>query len=409
MVESHVCKFRRDLQPEKWRTVAPGRRERLGRFVSRCETCGKVRDDGSKRPWEWKEEEADAGGSGPRSGQAREVAAVLLSQAVGGSMPGTALLAAVERRGVGRSDAHGAIQELLAAGWIRVAWWIAGERNLLAAIEMIGRAPLARFVSPTDLAAADRVAEAADEISRFRHPLSPVIAHLLRRVTTPETEKLSDAFLALARMLEEGGAVPAREFCKSHIGDPTLRDPFNRIVEQQIGPLDSVGLFEADPVVLIGGGGAIHVRRHSYPIAAFGALLGVEPGAIDQGRIEIPEAGLEVIDSPQRLEESSVERLRVVVARALPRALKRLCAIAAASRRPVIVRCGVSLEGVRLARCVATWSGVVPSVPAFEASLPPGGQLPLREGSRIRLDLDAQPAASWTEVLAAIIKRKRDS
>jgi uncharacterized protein DUF2399 len=416
MDPAHVCRFSRRLLWGDW-TPAGDRLERSAWKVAVCAGCGRVRPQHRVRPPVRREARAVAPAPPPLPDPAgRRVAEELARRGEGAGSPIAArgLLGALARRGIPASLAEEWLDRFLRAGWLAATWTEGGARSLLA-VELLDRAALAELARPGEAAARRAArAEALSRTAALTHPKAREIDGLLREEAAAGWPALLvRALAALAVQVDAGEVLAARVFSARHLGDSKALAALRPRLERLVGPLAMLGVREGAAVTLVGGAGRLRLGDRALDLPAFSPFLGLARESVRAlAGIEAPAGGLFVVENLAvfeaccRGEIPAAQGCLIVWSAGYPgEPVRRLVQLGAGC--PLWVWADLDLDGVRIARLLASWSagGARPfrMSPADLQTAPVRRPLTVRAAAAIRRDLEERPGEPLAETLAALL------
>jgi hypothetical protein len=418
---THACDFADRLVWGQWE-IDGGLRRRVARSVPLCAVCGAERPARAPRRIIRKEAVAHRPAALPVvTEQARAVAAELLARASktpGMEVRARGLLGVLARRQrIRPSLTEEWLEAFLRAGWLGLSWRVERSREELELVSLFDPVAVEDVARPGTRAARDHaLAEAAAALSAPSHPVAVEIARLLGSEEARQWDApLIAALAAVARHAEAGDVLAARVFSTRYLGHSKALASVRGRLETLVGPLEALGIRGGGALTLLGGTGSFGVGDRDLDLGAFQPYLGLSRETIlAVGEACFPEAGLLVVENLAAFEAccrgevpGGGEALVVWSGGYPGRAVRSLAERAA--RQGVQVRCwaDLDLDGVRIARLVASWCPGVfepwrmaPS--DFESVT---ARLPLspRARSAIVVDLAANPSALLAATLEAIL------
>ena len=420
----HVCFYSDRLIWSDWERSGE-MDERVARRVPVCSVCGRERTALRPRPAVRKEIRAAVPAAAPLADEAgRTVAMALLRRGAGAEgreIRAQGLLSSLARRGVPASLAEEWLDRFLRAAWIEMRWIVGRGSNRIEAVILRDVQALQEMVHP-GLEARRRasLAEARERLAPLIHPKAQEIATLLdgdgAEALSP---RIVDALAAIAVHLESAETLAERVFSARALGDSKALASLRGRLERLIGPLAKLGIREGAAVTLLGGRVALRLP---------GALVDLEPLAPFAGfaretlesaeEIVFPSGGLLVVENLTafeaccRGEVAATGDVLIAWSAGYPgRAVRRLVAAAGAAGAPVRVWADLDLDGIRIARLIASWAPAVTTpwrmgraeLVAAPASIP----LSTRATAAILRDLEERPGALLADTLQAILELRR--
>jgi hypothetical protein len=423
---AHLCRrYVERLVWSEWRRTG-ALAERAGRRVAFCGECGRERPARRLRPPALREVRAEVPAAPPLAdAAARAVAASLLS--VGGDLDRGAgargLFGDLARRGVAASLAEEWIDRFLRAGWLTARWRLGPPLRLVLVVLRTPEA-MRELARPGEEARRrEALAEARARTARLAHPKAADIATLLGGAEAEGlTPPLLRALSALAAHAESGETLAARVFSARHLGGSKELAGLRRRLEQLVGPLEEIGIREGAGLTLLGGQGALRLAGCRIDLADLVPFVGLSGQSL-AGLVEIalPAGGLFVVENLAVFEaccrgevEAAREALIAWSAGYPGRPLERLVQLAGGGGDPAGVGTALriwadlDLDGVRIARLVASWSSAGGAFfrmsPTDLAAAPRRLPLSPRSAAAIRRDLAERPAAPLAETLRALLE-----
>ena len=415
--EAHVCRFAERLVWSNWTRLGM-LEERLARRISLCEICGSERPARRIRPAVLRELRAAAPEAPPLAGTAgRMIAGALVRQSKGREvvlMKG--MLSELARRGIPASLAEEWIERFLRAGWLTAVWRLGGSPRL-ASVSLWQPAALRELARPGE---EDRrqeaLREAQERVSVLSHPKAVEISALL---AGPEAEDLPapllQALAALAAHAESGEMLAERVFSVRHLGGSKILAGLRGRLERLAGPLAEIGIREGASVTLLGGDGILRAADGETGLRAFAPFLGLAREAVENLReIVFPAGGLFAVENLAVFEaccRGEVEAARgalIAWSAGYPgRAFRRLVDLAGRAGAPLRIWADLDLDGVRIARLIASWSTAEASYyrmsPEDLKAAPRHHELTARSLAAIRRDLEERPGAPLADTLQAML------
>jgi hypothetical protein len=417
----HVCRWIERLAWSAW-TRQGALAERLGRRVPYCAVCGGERPARRVRAAVLREVRAEIPEAPPLADEAgRRIAGALVRQGEGRkALPAGGLLTDLARRGLPASLAEEWIERFLRAGWLTATWRLGGAPRL-AIVSLRQPAGLRELARPGE---EDRRHEALREArERVRLCVHPKAIEISALLAGPEAlglpPPLLRALAALAAHAESGEVLAERVFSARHLGGSKVLAALRGRLERLVGPLAEIGIREGAGVTLLGGRGVLRGKGGEVDLRSFAPFLGLAREAVEGlEEITFPAAGLFAVENLAVFEaccRGEVEAARgalIAWSAGYPgRAFRRLVELAGRAGAPLRIWTDLDLDGVRIARLIASWSAVEA---AFHRMSPESLEAapthhPLSERSRaaIHRDLQEHPAAPLADTLRALLAADR--
>jgi hypothetical protein len=415
---AHACRFRQRVVWSGWERSGAAR-ERTARRIPTCEVCG--REQRARRPRAPFARELEAAvpeGLVVLDEVGRTVAGELLARDDGGGpVPAKGLLGRLAARAITGSVAEPWLERLMSAGLLRLSYAGTGARALRA-VTVLDAAALAELARPGEREARERaLSSARASLEHVDHP----VAREARRVLAEEAETigpdLARALAAVALHASEGEVLAERVFSVRQLGGSKALGRLRGALEQRLGPLDALGIREGAALTLVGGRGRIalaHGREIELsevpPFAGLAretalALASVAPPP--EGLVAVEN--LTVFDACCRGEVSELAGAMVVWTAGYPgRGVRAVVEAAVRADAPVSIWCDLDLDGVRIARLVASWCRSARFFRMTSDDLAAAARtLPLTARARraIERELETSPVDDLTETLRALRDR----
>lgn len=413
---AHACRFRQRVVWSAWEGTGP-LRERTARRIPTCEGCG--REQPARRPRASFGRELEAATPERLSmldDVGRAVAGELLARcgADDAAVPARGLLGALEARAVTGSVAEPWLERLMASGFLRLGYAGDGAR-VLRAVTVLDVAALAELARPGERAARERALSAARAtLDGLDHPVACDARRVLADEATTIAPDLALALAAVARHAADGEVLAERVFSVRHLGGSKALARLRGALEQRLGPLDALGIREGAALTLVGGhgrivlgGGAGVDLRDMPPFVGLSretavALSSVEPPV--QGLVAVEN--LTVFDACCRGEVAELAGAMVVWTAGYPgRGVRAVVEAAVRADSPVNIWCDLDLDGVRIARLIASWwpaTRFFRMTPDALADAPRTLPLTARARRAIQRELAASPEDDLTDTLRAL-------
>ncbi len=367
----HACRFRQRVVWSAWERVG-ATRERTARRIPTCETCGREQPARRPRPPFAREVEAAVPERlGLLHDVGRTVVDELLARIVGldvTAVPARGLLGSLAARAITGSVAEPWLERLMSAGLVRLSHAVSGRRALRA-VTVLDAAALAELAHPGERTAREcAISSAMGSLKGLDHP----VAGEARRVLADEAQTISPelalALAAVARHAAEGEILAERVFSARRLGGSKALARLRVAVEQRLGPLDALGIREGAALTLVGGYGRIALAGGAWiDLPGMPPFVGLSrETALGLRAVEPPPKGLvavenlTVFDACCRGEVAELSGAMVVWTAGYPgRGVRAVIDAAARAGAPMTVWCDLDLDGVRIARLVASWCSAV--------------------------------------------------
>jgi hypothetical protein len=258
--------------------------------------------------------------------------------------------------------------------------------------------------------------EARERTAKVTHPKAAEIAALLH---SPEAEALApdvvQALAALAHHLEAGEVLAERVFSARYLGGSKALFGLRGRLERLVGPLHEVGIREGASLTLLGGEGLLKMAHRHLDLRDVAPFVGLSRETVESlENIGFPRGGLFVVENLAVFEaccRGEVDAARgalIAWSAGYPnQSFRRLIAFANEATAPLRIWADLDLDGVRIARLIASWSATGASfhrmAPEDLASAPRRHPLSARSIAAIRRDLDERPGAVLAETLRALL------
>lgn len=415
---SHTCRFADELRWGEWDARGP-LRERLAWRVPVCTTCGREQPARRpRRPVQLQAESALHESPPEPDATARKVAACLLPRIrPGRAAPARGLVGALATRGVPASLVEEWLQRFLRSGWVSLTWRVHGTRRTLASVHARDPDAVAEFVRPGERARRQAALEdARSAVAALSHPVGREVARLLAAETAGAYPPLLIRALAqVALHAESGEVLSARVFSARHLGDSKALSRLRPRLERLLGRLDTLGIREGAAIALVGGQGRIRAGGQTLDLTSLRPFVGLARETLQAvERIEFPRGGVFVVENLVPFEaccRGEVEAARdalVVWAAGYPgRAVRAVVERAARDGVRVRTWADLDLDGVRIARLVASWCPAPFEAyrmsPEDAVAAPAVRPLSARSGAAIRVELAERPSAPLADTLRALL------
>ncbi|HTG31737.1 MAG TPA: DUF2399 domain-containing protein [Thermoanaerobaculia bacterium] len=418
--ENHACRWIERLIWSGW-TRQGVLAERLARRVPVCAVCGRERPARRLRPAVLRETRAEIPAAPPLADAAgRGIAGVLVRRSEGReAIPAAGLLSDLAQDGIPASLAEEWIERFLHAGWLTATWRLGGSPRLTR-VSLPQPAALRELAWPGE---EDRRREALrkarERVAPLSHPKAAEIASLL---ASPEAGSfpppLIQALAALAAHAESGEVLAERVFSARHLGGSKLLAALRGRLERLIGPLAGIGIREGAGVTLLGGDGALRRMDGEIDLRSFAPFLGLAREALENlQEIAFPAGGLFAVENLTVFEaccRGEVEAARgalIAWSAGYPgHAFRRLVELAGRAGTTLRIWTDLDLDGVRIARLIASWSSEAVfhrMSPQDLESAPRHHDLAARSLAAIRRDLEERPGAPLADTLKAMLDSGR--
>jgi Protein of unknown function C-terminus (DUF2399) len=426
---AHTCRYVRRLTWSDWyRSGALA--ERWARRIPICGICGRERPARRPRPPALREVRAEIPEAPPLADAAgRAVAAALVRHGRRPERPAPVrgLFADLARRGIPGSVTEEWIHRFVRAGWLTAAWKAGVVASLdgavagYASVTVRDADALRQVARPgEDASRRGALQEARERTAFLTHPKAAEIAAILG---SPEAETfpppLVQALAALAVHAEAGDVLAERIFSARHLGNSKALAGRRGRLERLVGPLAEIGIREGASLTLLGGEGCLVLEDRTLDLRFFDPFVGLAREVLERvEKIAFPADGLFVVENLAVFEaccRGEVEAARgalIAWSAGYPsRTFRRIVDLAAAAAAPLRIWADLDLDGVRIARLIASWH---PSGAAFFrmspedlATAPRHRPLTARSLTAIRRNLEEQPEAPLAETLQAMLDSGR--
>jgi Wadjet protein JetD, C-terminal len=406
---THICKFRSARKESSWHETGALREREIER-VSLCVECGKE-----------------------RSGRFRKIVALERESVSVGVQPDVLIRRLARKldamfqtrdfiraepliRRLGGAGGEAEIERLALHGGIRLIYQRHGGTLHLKAIRVLDRSVLAETAEP---GAAQRRKIALEEARRLvqgmQHPQAQAVAeHFFEERAEFLDYQTVRALAALAQLVEDGEAVPARVFSARVLGHSKILAALRPRLERMVGPLERLGIRDFGQAVMLGGKGILRFPDHELDLRRFHHLgIAVRDALIIEG-IEFPTGGLLVVENLTPFQTcvdllADKKQLLVLWSAGFPgRGVLAVIRKAANCGARIRVWCDLDLGGVRIARTMARVAGNLESV-LMDSSTVASSEtiLPLspEQVAALRRELTRYPADPWSDTLRAILAR----
>jgi len=412
----HECRWKDHLVWGEW-IPEPPLRCREARRIPVCAECGAERP--ARRPRRVERMRVEAAGPGarpPAEPDVRRLAALILRRARerGGAL-GTRGLSS--QSGLPASRAEECLEEFLSAGWTAHEYRVRGSSRRLERVYVRDSAALEEFADPGGHGARRRTRD--DAVAALLGLSHPVVEEAQRLLAAPAAEAWEPdfvrAFAAVAMHAAAGDVLAERAFSAARLGDSKALARLRGRIERLLGPLASLGLREGAALALVGGSGRLATAGGALDLEQLVPFVGLSRETIDSGfDAAFPPEGLLLVENLTpfeacaRGEVAGARGAMIVWSGGYPGRAERALALAA-SRTGARVRvwADLDLDGVRIARLVASWApaGFFRMSPDDVAVARVGRRLAPGQAQRIEADLAAHPEAPLADTLRAILQR----
>ena len=249
------------------------------------------------------------------------------------------------------------------AGLLLLRWDGPGRRDLRAVIVRDPDA-LAEAARPGGRVAREAaLVEGRAILERLEHPVANEARRVLDEEAASISPELARAVALVARHAAEGEPVAERVLSTRHLGDSKALARLRASVELRLGPLSALGIREGGALTLVGGVGRITLGNGTWiDLAATPPFLGLSrETATDLYAVSFPSAGLiavenlTVFDACCRGEVAALAGAAFVWTAGYPgRGVKAIVEAAVKAGAPVTAWCDLDLDGVRIARLIAS-------------------------------------------------------
>jgi Uncharacterized protein conserved in bacteria C-term(DUF2220) len=423
-IPPHVCFFSESLVWSDWERSGD-LLERLARRVPVCPVCGRQRQPVRPRPPVRREVRAAVPAAPPLTGEAgRTVATALVRR---GGPDGTreigalGLFSSLARRGVPASLAEEHLDHFLRAGWIEGRWLVGRGGNRLETVTLRDPEALQELAHPgVESRRRSALAVARERVASLTHPKAREIAALLAGEEAGAfAPKVVTALAALAVHVESGEPLAERVFSARALGDSKALSAVRGRLERLLGPLTELGIREGGGVTLLGGRGALRLFGADFDLALFTPFVGFSRETLEKAEeIRFPAGGLLVVENFAAFEAccrgempGAGDALVAWSAGYPGRAVRKVVAAAGAASVRVRVWADLDLDGVRIARLVASWAPETAAPWRMDrgdlADSPASRPLPPRAAAAILRDLEERPGALLADTLQALLESQR--
>lgn len=329
-------------------------------------------------------------------------------------IPARGLLNSPPLRGYPETSLEEWIDRLVACGWLAKRTG-GGARRVLRAVAIRAPDALREFAWPGEREARESaLAEGRRSIARLSHPVAGDVARVLAEEGATLDPALIRALAAVAGHVEAGEVLAERVFSVLWLEDSKALGGMRRAIEQRLGPLEALGIREGMAFTLLGGAGRVRVRGESVDLGLVGPMVGFSREALlELDAVECPGGGLLVVENLAAFEAcchaevAGAEGVLVVWSAGYPgRGVRAVVERAAASGARVRVWADLDLDGVRIARMIASWApgscGFFRMSPDDARAAPATRRLSPRALAAIAADLGARPDAPLADTLALL-------
>jgi hypothetical protein len=419
----HTCRFIEQLQWSEWTTNGI-LRERSARRIPCCSVCQQVRPVRRTRVPVLLEAEATKPEPPPLAAETGRAIALVLARRFRYRGPDSAIAARglfseLAARKVPASSTEEWLERFLRCGWVRLIWKLQGTRRSMKALQLIDLDALEEFAVPGQKTERLGVLyEARAAVSTLTHPAAREVARILTdeaAETVPAAQ--IRALAAVAKHVETGDVLAARVFSARYLDHSKALHTLRKPLEGWLGPLETLGIREGAAIAMLGGMGIIHLEQHVLNLVYLVPYVGLGAETLERvSRVEPPFNGLFIVENLAafeaccRGEVAAAKGSLVILAGGYPsRAVRAIVMAAVRENVKVRVWCDLDLDGIRIARLLASW---VPTTvepfcmsPDNLALAPKGQPLSPRAVAAIKAELAAQPHAFLADTLRAILMR----
>jgi hypothetical protein len=248
------------------------------------------------------------------------------------------------------------------------------------------------------------------------HPKAAEIAALLHsREADTLAPDVVQALAALAHHVEAGDVLAERVFSARHLGGSKAIFSLRGRLERLIGPLQDIGIREGASLTLLGGEGLLKMAHRHLDLRDVAPFVGFSRETVESlESIGFPRGGLFVVENLAvfeaccRGEVGAAHGSLIAWSAGYPnQSFRRLIALADEAAAPLRIWADLDLDGVRIARLIASWSATGAAfdrmAPEDLASAPRRRPLSQRSLTAIRRDLEERPGAVLAETLRALL------
>ncbi len=411
----HECQWKERLEWGEWTLERP-LRHREARRVAICEECGARRSERRPRRIERMRIEAEQPGASPAAEpDARRLATLILRQSRERGAIGARGL--FSRSGLAASRAEEYLDGFLSAGWTAHEYRVRGSARRLERVHVRDIQALAEFADPGGL---EERRQARDDALSALADLSHPVAEEARTLLTAQAAEgwgpeLVRAVAAVAAHAAAGEVLAERAFSAARLSDSKALGRLRGRIERLLGPLTNLGLREGASLVLIGGTGRLTTAGGTIALERLVPFVGLSREVIAGGiEASFPSSGLLLVENLATFEACSrgevagVRESMVVWSGGYPgRAERAFIEAASKTRAGVRVWADLDLDGIRIARLVASWAPAAffRMSPADVAAARFGRRLSPGQAPRIEADLALNPESPLADTLRAILQR----
>lgn len=404
---NHVCVFRARKRAGLWSNIGPYR-ERTIEHVGICAVCGKERRSNFRKILQVEKETASPLKFADPA--IRRLAKILDTR----FQTRDAIRAEPLIRRLGGVHAESDLERLALQGGIRLVYRPRIGSLHLSAIRAIDRTVLAEIAEP---GAAERrksaLERARKSVATLEHPQAQMIAEILYADAARRLDEACiHALAALARISEDGEALPARVFSAKFLGHSKALARIRHRLERLVGPLERIGIRDSGQVVIVGGKGHLRFCNAEIDLSNF-HYLGL--AASDATRIEevrFPRGGLLIVENLtpfQTCVDQLAQKQDVMVlwSAGFPgQGVLEIVRRAAKSNVRVRVWCDLDLGGVRIARILMrTASNAEPLLmnPELLRDASTKCSLAPEQAAAIRREISRDSTGALSEILQAML------
>jgi hypothetical protein len=330
------------------------------------------------------------------------------------------LFGTLRRAGEPASRVEAWLVHFLRAGWVRLTWRLQGTRRTLLEIETLDGSGLEEYARPGHARNRKQaLAEARQALSGADHP---VVFEAHRLLALPdETSKWTPEFIhalsEVALHASRGDVLAERVFSARFLGNSKVLASYRSRLEKLVGPLESLGIREGAPLVLVGGKGVVRLEKVELDLACIDPFMGLSRetmlSCVD---ISFPNDGLLAVENLAAFESCCLgevpgtgDVLLVWTAGYPGRGVQAVVNHAKRKRATVRVWADIDLDGVRIARLIGSWSperfGTFRMSAEDVMKAPSVQSLSLRSLAAIQAELKERPSAILADTLRILADR----
>lgn len=330
------------------------------------------------------------------------------------------LIGILGRIGEPASRVESWLGNFLLAGWIRLTWRLKGSRRALGEIEILDYPSLEEYANPGLSKKRNQALVAARQaLSRLEHPVAIEAFRLLgfMKEGSEWTPDFIHALSEVALHASRGDVLAERVFSARFLGNSKALASYRSRLEKLVGPLESLGIREGAPLVLVGGKGVIRLKDAEFDLTRVGPFIGFSRETmLSCTGISFPQAGLLAVENLTVFEGcclgevQGADNVTLVWTAGYPgRGVQAVVVQAQKSAAPVKVWADIDLDGIRIARLIASWApeqfGTFRMSPEDLMKAPSTRPLLIRSLNAIRADLREHPTAPLAETLKMLADR----